>query len=654
MSVLSFDNVTKRFGSRELFSGVSFALEDGEKVGVIGRNGAGKTTIFRMILGEDHPDVGAVHMKNGMRIGVVEQSPKFEPGQSLFEAAMSGLNELRGLEREYNEIAERLGVETDEALHEKLLRRMDEVQHRIEFLGGFDYTHRVETVLEGLEFPRERWDQPAERLSGGEKNRLALAKVLVAGFDLLLLDEPTNHVDYRGVEWLEQFLHDYSGAVLAISHDRRFLDATVTAILDLEHGRCIRYDGNYSQSRDQKAHNDEVLRRAVANQQAFIEKEMDFIRRNMGSQRTQEAKGRLKKLQRMDVLEGPKNEHRGPRIRFQGARGGEVAFEARDLEFHYSDRTIFSHLDILLQRGERLAVIGPNGAGKSTFLKCLMGRLKPTGGFLKLGSNAMPGYYDQELTGLDEHKTILTEIHNIRRDLTEEQIRDHLARYLFSGDDVEKEISKLSGGERARVLLAKLVLQQHTFLILDEPTNHLDLKAREALEESLEDYEGALVVVSHDRAFLDNVCDRVLEIEDGRCRTFPGGYSDWSARKKREREEAARAERERDLKEKERVAREEEKKRKRDEQLAKEAAAKAAAEAKPSAGGDARKPRNSHRAQKLEAQIHEMEAKAQGLLDAMTLEENYRDPARMRQLKSEHEALTREIAFLYDEWSQYA
>ncbi len=655
MSVLGLDNVAKRYASRELFRGISFSVEEGEKVGLIGRNGTGKTTIFRMILGEERPDEGALHRKSDLRIGVVEQSPTFAADTSLFDVALSGLDELRALEKEFHEIAEALGTEADESRHDKLLRRMDDVQHRIEFLGGFDYTHRVESVLEGLEFPRERWTEPASRLSGGEKSRLALAKVLVAGFDLLLLDEPTNHVDYRGVEWLESFLHDYPGAVLVISHDRRFLDATVSAILDLDHGRCIRYEGNYSQSREQKEMNDEVLRRAVANQQAFIDKEMDFIRRNMGSQRTAEAKGRLKKLERLDRLEGPKSQKRGPKIRFKGSRGGEVAFETRDLAVRFGERTIFEHLDCMLLRGERIAVIGPNGAGKSTFLRCLVGRLQPTEGFLKIGANAQPGYYDQELTGLEDHKTILSEVHGIRRDLTEEQVRDHLGRFLFSGEDVDKEVRALSGGERARVLLAKLVLSEHTFLILDEPTNHLDLRARESLEQALEGYEGAIVVVSHDRAFLDNVCDRVLEIEDGRVRSFPGSYTEWAARRRREREEALRTEREREQKEKDRLEREAAKEREREERRA---AARAQSPDRKATAKEAesepRRPRNAFKAKQLEEQIAAVETQVAEIVDAMAMEENYRDAEKMRTLQTRHADLTRELAFLLDEWGQYA
>lgn len=653
MSVVSFESASKFFGSRKLFESVSFAIEEGEKVGLIGRNGAGKTTIFRMILGEERPDSGAIHKRSDLRIGVVDQSPKFPDGATLFDVAISGLDELRNLEKEFNDIAERLGHESSGAMHDKLLKRMDEVQHRIDFLGGFDYQHRVETVLEGLELERNRWNTPAELLSGGEKSRLALARVLVAGFDLLLLDEPTNHLDYRGVEWLEEFLHSYQGAMIAISHDRRFLDGTVTAILDLEHGRLIRYDGNYSESREQKGFNDEVLRRAVANQQAFIEKEMDFIRRNMGSQRTQEAKGRLKKLQRLDVLEGPKSEKRGPKIRFGGLRGGDVAFDARDLGFQYGDRVLFQHLDCMLQRGERLAVLGPNGAGKSTFLKCIVGQLKPSAGFLKLGSNSAPSYYDQNQTGLDDHKTILQEVHGIRRDMTEEQIRDHLGRFLFSGEDVEKLIGSLSGGERARVLLAKLVLLDHTFLILDEPTNHLDIKARESLEQALAGYEGALVVVSHDRQFLDNVCDRVLEIEEGRTKLYPGSYQDYAERKRKERDAAAREQRERDQREREKAQREKELQQKRDEAAAREAAAAAARRNEaPQPHRADNKKKNTYKIQKVEEQIASMERDAAQVAESMTLEENYRDPGKMKQLRQRQEEITKEIAYLYNEWEQ--
>lgn len=644
MSLISFESVAKHFGSRKLFENVSFAVEEGEKLGLIGRNGAGKTTIFRMILGEDLPDSGSIHKRGDLRIGVVDQSPRFQEGVTLFEEAMSGLAELRALEAEFHDIAERLGTETNEAAHDKLLRRMDDVQHRIEFLGGFDYRHRVETVLEGLELPRSKWETATDLLSGGERCRLALAKVLVAGFDLLLLDEPTNHLDYRGVEWLEEFLHGYAGAMLAVSHDRRFLDGTVSGILDLEHGRLIRYEGNYTQSREQKQFNDEVLRRAAANQQNFIDKEMEFIRRNMGSQRTAEAKGRLKKLQRLERIEAPRTEKGGPKIRFKGSRGGDVAFDARDLTFGYGDRVLFHNLDCLLQRGERLAVIGPNGAGKSTFLKLLVGELQPTGGFLKLGSNSVPSYYDQKLTGLDGHNTILREIHNFRRDLSEEQVRDHLGRFLFSGEDVEKTIDTLSGGERARVLLAKLVLKAHTFLILDEPTNHLDIKAREALEEALAEYDGALVVVSHDRAFLDNICDRVLEIENGECKLYPGSYTEYAARKQKEREAAARAEREREQREKA----------ERERRARTEATKNSGSRGSEPQSSVSRERKNPIKQKALEDEIQALEAEAAALVDSMAREDNYRDAQKMRELQNRHAEVTGRVAALYSDWEKFA
>ena len=537
MSLIVLDQAVKRFGAQTVFSDVALRIEEGEKLGLIGRNGGGKTTLVSVIAGTEELESGSRLASRNLRVGLVDQRPVFPGGRTVIEAAVSGLEDVRAMETEMRALEEKLAEDLNEKELERTLHKLGELQERFELHGGYELEHRIEAVLHGLGFTESDFEKPANALSGGEKSRLAMAQILVQDLDLLLLDEPTNHVDLIGVEWLESFISEMRAAVLIVSHDRRFLDRTVSGILELDRGRLRRFKGNYTDYEKQSSFRKETDLREYEKQQAYIQKELAFIRKHMGSQRTAEAKGRQKKLERLERIERPQTEVQAPRIKLGGqGKKGDLVLEFRDLTLQIGDRTLFENLQLSVLYGDRIGIVGPNGAGKTTLIKALLGLHPPAKGKIQLGSKAKPGYYDQNLTGMNDARSILKETAASRPELSELDIRSHLARFLFVEDEIDKLMGVLSGGERARVALAKLTLEPYTFLLMDEPTNHLDIAARKALEGALADYEGTILVVSHDRYFLDQIVDRVLYVDGERSREYIGDYSTFEKKRRAERE----------------------------------------------------------------------------------------------------------------------
>ena len=642
MSVLHVTALKKILGARDVLAGADLRIEAGERVGCVGRNGEGKTTLLRILEGEVAPDGGEVVIARRARLGYVKQRPAFGPGETVRVYVEAGLEEVHRTEAELEKLGEAMGSAEGEEL-DRLVRRHGELSERMEFLGGWDAERRVETVLSGIGLAPELWEREASTLSGGEKSRTALARELISVPDLLLLDEPTNHLDLAGIEWLEGYLQEIHSAVLLVSHDRRLLDRACGAIVELERGRITRYPGNYARYLELKEEQFQSALRAWEMQRDYLRKEEAFIKKHMGSQRTAEAKGRRKRLTHVERLEQPYHDVRRPVIRLAStARGGELVLEAEGLTLGYGDRAVVQGADVRIGRGERIGIVGPNGSGKTTLLKALAGRLEPSAGTLLRGHRAEAGYYDQETSDLREDSTIYLEIRRDHPRMTDEEVRRHLARFLFRGDDVDKSVAALSGGERARLSLARLVLTEPSWLALDEPTNHLDLAGRTALEEMLGEFDGALVCISHDRAFLDGLCTSIVEVRDGGVRRFRGNYSDYRA-------ELAQAEAEQA--ETERAERAEEKKR--------EAKAREKAERKAKGKGKGKgkpkrqKPSNPYLLKKIEEAIIALEEERETLLGELGTEAVYRNPEALKERQFRLAEVERDLDEKNLEWEKW-
>lgn len=517
-------NLVKHQGDLRVLSGASLAIESGEKVGLVGRNGAGKTTLLEILAGRLRPDAGSVEYPGGARVGMTDQGLYAgERGRvTLEEEIVSAFRPLMRREAELRELEERIAEEPSE----ELLERYGRLQGEFERDGGYSYRARAASAISGLGFDPGDWKRPLSSFSGGEQSRIALARLLLEEPDLLLLDEPTNHLDLKAMEWLEDFLKGLSSAVLVVSHDRHFLDAVADSILELEDGRLERYPGNYTRYAAEKAAREERLaRKAKANAERRAQLER-FIEKNRAKARkASQAKSKQKLLDRMEKLEPPRRSRREMRLDLGGAaRSGRVVLEMEDVEYAHEDgETVLSEANLAIERSEKVALVGPNGVGKSTLMRLAAGELSPRRGSVSLGHNVRPAYQDQQLTGLDDGKTLLRETMD-KTGLDPEDARDLLGAFLFSGDEVFKKVASLSGGERSRLALAEIVAGEANFLLLDEPTNNLDIPSREALEEALAGYGGTVLIISHDRYLLRRVASRVIELEGGRLHDYPGGY----------------------------------------------------------------------------------------------------------------------------------
>jgi len=520
-----FENVRKSYGPKEVLREITWQHNPGEKVGLIGRNGAGKTTLLRIALGREEPDGGSFVKANAVRIATVDQALPADLDETLHDYTAGAFEHLHAMESEMRRLEHAMADGDDSAsVHD----RYDALSHRFENEGGYDMVAEVEKTLSGLGFEKDRFGSRLSELSGGQKNRAMLARAILSNPDVLLLDEPTNHLDFSAVEFLEEYLARSRRAYLVVTHDRRFLDRVAQEIVDLENGRLTAYSGGYTAYRRQKAERVLTATRAFEKQQEFIDKEKEYIRRNIAGVNSRQAKGRRTKLARVEVLERPTEDVTSVGFRFEAARiGGRSFLRARDLSVGYAAGTpIVAGVSFELLRGERLAILGENGSGKTTLLKTLAGRLPALAGSSSTGHDVSIGYYDQELSDLDPRRRAIDAVWDEHPEETEEAMRSYLARFAFRGDEVFAPISGLSGGEKGRLTLAVVMRQQHNLLLLDEPTNHLDLDSREALEESLEIFPGSIVLVSHDRAFIDRLATRVLDLRAGRALLLPGNYTD--------------------------------------------------------------------------------------------------------------------------------
>ena len=552
--LLQVSGLTKSYGAKPVLSNITFQVLERERVGLVGVNGAGKSTLLQIIAGEMPADGGQIHKLKEARIGYLPQNSGLQSDRTIEAEMRAVFAELLDTERELRELETRIAdpaVQADTGKYEDALARYASCSEWFRERGGFEIDNRIRSVLHGMGFGGFAPDTPIATLSGGQKTRLALARILLQAPDLLMLDEPTNHLDIETLTWLEDYLRSYPGAILVVSHDRYFLDALATSIVEIERHAAKRYTGNYSRYIEIRAAEYEAALKQFEKQQDEIARMEDFIQRNLArASTTKRAQSRRKALERMDRLDKPPGELKKAHFAFEIDRQtGKDVLEVRDVSVAFDDvaEPLFRNVSFQLHRGETVALIGPNGIGKSTLLKALTGELKPHAGTIRFGANVKLGYYDQEQTGLNASSTVLEEVWSAFPQLEEARIRTVLGNFLFSGEDVLKKIAALSGGEKARVSLAKLMLERANVLILDEPTNHLDLYSKEVLESALLDFEGTLFFISHDRYFLNKMTERIVELTPDGAEHFLGNYDEMLEKKKEleelrlEREQASKA-----------------------------------------------------------------------------------------------------------------
>jgi ATP-binding cassette subfamily F protein 3 len=523
---LQLSGITKTYDANHLLKGIDLTVQRGDRIGLVGPNGAGKTTVLKIAKGDIPPQSGDISTARGIKVGYVSQEDEISSEYTLFLAMIESFTELLEIRSEMDKLEPRLaaGDRND-------LAQYGELQLRWEALGGYNLDTDIKATLLGLGFNEDDLYRSVNSFSGGERNRAALARELLHAPDLLLLDEPTNHLDIESTVWLEQYLSSFDGAVVAVSHDRVFLDHIVTRIVELDHGYLETYHGNFSNFWTEREERRRLQLKKYLEQKEEIERIEDFIRRNIAGQKTRQAQSRRHNLSKLERLEAPTSDARKPKLSLEVSRRSfKSIVKVDDLAFGYGSRTLFSNVNFEIERGEKVGLIGKNGSGKSTLVKLLVEELEAEEGSIEIGRNVDFKYFDQELSDLDDEKTVIDTIWDIRPELEAYGLRSYLARFLFLGDDVFKEVKMLSGGEKKKLALARLLALPANFLILDEPTNHLDIGSLEALQDALLEYDGTILFISHDRHFLDRVAGRILAIRDGRVLDSPGNYSEFVRR----------------------------------------------------------------------------------------------------------------------------
>ena len=513
----------QRFGATPLFSNVNFTIENNARIGLVGPNGVGKTTLLKIMTGKQEATHGEFTVNKGIELGYIAQEHDFDESKSIWDEMITVFQPLIDQGKQLEQLQYALA---DHPEDQDLLKKLDQAQFSFEQAGGYTYQAEMKSMLNGFNFPQAAWQKQIASMSGGEKTRLSFVKLLLKKPPLLLLDEPTNYLDLDTLDWLEAFLKNYPGAIVTVSHDQYFLDHLATQIFELNHGALTIFKGNYSQYLAQRELRDQQQEAAFEKQQEEIKRQEEFIQKNIvRASTTKQAQSRRKALEKMDLIDPPK--HSGKvRISFKSARpSGKEVLILKDLTIGYPDKVMLRDIDFQINKGDRVAVIGPNGIGKSTLLKTVVKQLEPKGGSIKYGASLDIGYYDQELQGLDYSKTVIDTIWDKHRDMDEKDIRSILASFLFTAKDIDKKVSQLSGGQRARLTLTVLSMEHDNFLLMDEPTNHLDIEAKEVLEKALASYDGTLLFVSHDRYFINQLANKIVAVRDGHAKIYEGNYS---------------------------------------------------------------------------------------------------------------------------------
>ncbi|MFC6164480.1 ABC-F family ATP-binding cassette domain-containing protein [Lactiplantibacillus dongliensis] len=652
MILLQVQQVMRRFGADVLFDNVQMDIQDHARVALVGRNGAGKSTLLKMIAGETVPDEGQISMRKGLTIGYLAQDQGLDSHNTIWEEMSSVFAELHKLEAQMHQLEARLSdpaVIANEADYQQTLKTYDQVQTDFQQRNGYGYQAEIRGVLHGFQFEADVYDKSVTELSGGQKTQLALAKLLLEKRDLLILDEPTNHLDVETLTWLEGYLQSYTGALLIVSHDRYFLDRVVSEVYDLSHHDMVHYTGNYDQFVQKKAARIQAEWKHYEKQQAEISKLEDFVNRNIvRASTTKRAQSRRKQLAKMDRLERPDSDDKTAHFGFHAAKqSGNIVLTVKDAAVGYAGQILSEPDNLNVKKHEAVAIVGPNGIGKSTLLKSILGQIPFIKGQATFGTNVVTGYYDQEQKNLHDKKTVLSELWDEHPTTPEKDIRTILGSFLFTGEDVDKPINALSGGERARLLLTKLAMQNDNFLILDEPTNHLDIDSREVLEVALNDFDGTLLFVSHDRYFINQVATSVVEVSPSGTELFLGDYDYYLDKKQEQAEMAAAAE---------------------------SVAAASAAAANPvtseAAAPDNRsKGQQSYQASKqqqrdkrklersvanLETKMTDLETQAAAIQEQMAQPEIFADSAKLQDLQQQLEAVNAEQAQAENDWTEQA
>lgn len=638
MILLQVNQLTKYFGADLILSDIKLEIQSGDSVALVGRNGSGKSTLLKIIAGQMSYDSGEIVKPKDVTVGYLAQDTGLESELSIWEEMLSVFEDLRKQEKELRRLEKEMSdpdAFQDPADFQKILSEYDRLQTEFKEKGGYQYEADIRSVLHGLNFHEYDYSTKISTLSGGQKTRLALGKLLLTKPDILILDEPTNHLDIETLSWLEQFLQNYRGAILVVSHDRYFLDKIVNHVYELSGTKITKYTGNYSAYLEQKAKNYERQLKRYEKQQEEIAKLEEFIQRNIARAATAKlARSRRKQLQRMERISKPAGQEKSVSFGFKIDRqSGNDVLMVEDLSVGYGDKPVCRNISFKVTRGESVAIVGPNGIGKSTLLKTIVKKLPPLGGTIRFGTNVTVAYYDQELTDLYAGKDVLHELWDDHPMEKEQTIRSILGSFLFSGDDVLKPVRSLSGGEKARLALAKLMMKNANLLVLDEPTNHLDLESKEVLESALIDYPGTILFVSHDRYFMNRIATKVLELDSTGVTEYLGDY-DYYVEKKLEQEELAKF--------------------------------KAAQEKKEQAGQESRSSYEKQKeARRLERQRQRRLQEIEYLITMLEeqIEKNnlllcepdvYQDHEKVRQIQEENEEARSKLDALLEEWAELA
>ena len=640
MIMLSCNNVTKSFGVETILEDISFSISEGDKVGIVGVNGTGKTTLFKIITGIYGYDSGEIYTSKDCRMGYLEQNTNFHSDKTIYEEVLKVFSdliaseiELRDMEHKIAELSKLEGSPTSEL--KKLMDDYGKKYERFEENNGYSYKSEVIGTLRGLGFSKDDLEKQIDVLSGGEKTRVLLAKLLLGKPSLLLLDEPTNHLDAEAVEWLEGFLRAYEGTVMIISHDRYFLDQSVNRIFEMSNKHLTAFNGNYTEYQKQAKIQKEIELKRYENQQHEIKKQEESIERlkSYGREKhIKRARSKEKMLNKVEKLEKPQEYRKKAKFKFHSApQSGNDVLRVENLEKSFDERVLFKGVNFDIYRGEKVALIGPNGIGKSTLFKILMSEETQNDGNFKIGQNVIPAYFHQEQKTLNLKNTIIDEIWNSNPSLTQTEIRSLLGAFLFSDEDVFKEINLLSGGERARIAILKLILSKSNLLLLDEPTNHLDIDSKEVLEEALLEYDGTIFTISHDRYFLNTVIDKILLLSPEGVTEYLGNYDYYMEKKTQQKEMETLAD-DLDIEQKTKTQIKEEKKREK-EQKQKE-----------------NQVRN--RVRKIEDEIELLEKEIEGLEYMLCQEEIYSSPEKSKEVNQEKAEHEKKLKHLYTKWEE--